>query len=106
MICAGAHKHKENPMSAAFSKLVLSAAAFTLGTAAAHAQQPAAGAQAFQELIAMSQKDKKGLMFFVKGQQIGGAVTRVIGNDAVEVRNQTYGRIIIRLDQVDAVAIN
>ena len=62
--------------------------------------------QAYQELFAQSQKDKRGLMFYVKGQQIGGAVTRVIGNDAVEVRNQTHGRIIIRIDQIDAVAIN
>jgi hypothetical protein len=29
-----------------------------------------------------------------------------MGNDAVEIRNQTYGRIIIRMDQIDAVAIN
>jgi len=62
--------------------------------------------QAYQELFAQSQKDKRGLMFYVKGQQIGGAVTRVIGNDAVEVRNQTHSRIIIRIDQIDAVAIN
>ena len=60
----------------------------------------------FQELIQQSQKEKKGLTFFVKGQTIGGVVTKVIGPEAVEVRNQTFSRIIIRLDQVDAVAIN
>jgi len=62
--------------------------------------------QVFQELIDQSVKDKKGLTFFIKGQTIGGAVTKQIGPDVVEVRNQTYSRIIIRLDQVDAVAIN
>jgi hypothetical protein len=62
--------------------------------------------QAYQELFTLSQKEKRGLMFYVRGQQIGGAVTRVIGRDAVEVRNQTYGRIIIRIDEIDAVAIN
>jgi hypothetical protein len=67
---------------------------------------PSGAAQAYQELFAVSQKEKKGLMFFVRGQQIGGAVVRVLGNEAVEIRNNTYGRIIIRLDQVDAVAIN
>jgi endonuclease YncB( thermonuclease family) len=67
---------------------------------------PAAAAQAYQELFSASQKDKKGLMFYVRGQQIAGVVTRVMGNDAVEVRNQTYGRIVIRLDAIDAVAMN
>jgi endonuclease YncB( thermonuclease family) len=84
-------------------------AAFGLTSAVAHAQQGSAAGgavQAYQELLTLSQKEKRGLMFFVKGQQIGGAVTRIIGNDAVEVRNQTYGRIVIRLDQVDAVAMN
>lgn len=78
-------------------------------TVAAHAQSPGVPAgvgQAYAELFAASQKDKKGLMFYVRGQQIGGAVVRVIGNDAVEIRNQQYGRIIIRLDMIDAVAIN
>lgn len=67
---------------------------------------PTGVAQAYQELFTASQKDKKGLMFYVRGQQIGGGVVRVIGNDAVEIRNQTYGRIIIRLDHIDAVAAN
>lgn len=80
-----------------------------LSVGPALAQTPGASgavAQAYQELFSVSQKEKRGLMFFVKGQQIGGAVTKVIGNDAVEVRNQTYGRIVIRIDQIDAVAIN
>jgi len=59
--------------------------------------------QAFQELFAQSAKDKRGLTFFVKGQQIPGIVTRVTG-DAVEVRSQTHNRVIIRIDQIDAVA--
>jgi hypothetical protein len=44
-------------------------------------------------------------MFYVKGQTIGGAVTK-IGTDYVEVKNQTYSRIIIRFDSIDAIAIN
>ena len=75
-----------------------------------HAQTsaPAPGAvlQAYQELFSVSQKEKRGLMFYVRGQAIGGAVTKVIGNEAVEIRNQTYGRIVIRIDHIDAVAIN
>ncbi|HYC43979.1 MAG TPA: hypothetical protein VED01_00715 [Burkholderiales bacterium] len=60
--------------------------------------------QAFQELFAQSQKDKRGLTFFVKGQSIPGIVTKVIGNEAVEVRSQTHNRVIIRIDSIDAVA--
>jgi hypothetical protein len=67
---------------------------------------PAGFSQAYQELFAISQKDKKGLTFYLRGQQIGGSVTKVIGTDAVEIRNQSHSRIIIRLDQIDAVAIN
>ena len=90
----------------ALSSLVLVAAAFA---GPLHAQSTAPRdivVQAFQDLFTQSQKEKKGLMFYVKGQQIGGAVTRILGNDAVEVRNQSYGRIIIRIDQIDALAIN
>ena len=90
--------------------LILTAFCATLaGASHAHAQPPGLPAgvvQAYQELFATSQKDKKGLMFHVRGQQIGGAVVRVIGTDAVEIRNNTSGRIIIRLDQIDAVALN
>jgi hypothetical protein len=62
--------------------------------------------QNYQELFERSQKEKKGLNFYVKGQTIAGVVVKVIGNEAVEVRNQTYGRIIIRMESIDAVAIN
>jgi hypothetical protein len=66
--------------------------------------EPAAN-QSIRELLEKSEKERKGLMFYVKGQTIGGAVTK-IGTDYVEVKNQTYSRIIIRVDSIDAVAIN
>jgi hypothetical protein len=66
----------------------------------------AGDAQAFRELLEMSLKEKKGLTFYVNGQTISGAVTRLIGDDAVEVKNREFGRIIIRLDRIDAVAAN
>jgi ATP-dependent Clp protease adapter protein ClpS len=67
---------------------------------------PTTVVQAYQELFAASQKEKRGLTFHVHGQTIGGAVVRVIGNDAVEIRSQQFSRIIIRLDSIDAVAMN
>jgi hypothetical protein len=62
--------------------------------------------QSFQELFERSEKEKKGLNIYVRGQAIGAVFVRLIGAEAIEVRNQTYGRIIIRLDSIDAVAIN
>ena len=56
--------------------------------------EPAAN-QSIRELLEKSEKERKGLMFYVEGQAIGG-----------EVKNQTYSRIIIRLDSIDAVALN
>ena len=59
----------------------------------------------FKELIETSLKEKRGLTIFVKGQTISGIVTQIIGLEAIEVRNQTFRKIIIRLDAVDAMAI-
>jgi hypothetical protein len=62
--------------------------------------------QMFKELLEMSLKEKKGLTFYVHGQTISGGVTRIIGDDAVEIKSREFGRIIIQLDRVDAVAAN
>ena len=62
--------------------------------------------QSFQELFDYSQKEKKGLTFYVQGQTIPGVVTKMVGEDAIEVRNQTSNRIIILLDRIDAVGAN
>ncbi|MDX2151024.1 MAG: hypothetical protein SFV54_09835 [Bryobacteraceae bacterium] len=59
----------------------------------------------YTELLNQSMKEKKGLMFYIGGQTVGGLVVRIDGDQAVEVRNQQYGRIIIRLASVDAVAM-
>jgi hypothetical protein len=83
---------------------ILLAAMLTVAiTPWASAQSPAA--QNFRELFDRSEKENKGLMFYVRGQTIPGVVVK-IGAETVEVRNQTYGRVIIRLDSIDAVAIN
>ena len=60
--------------------------------------------QAFQELFDASTKSGTSLAFHVGGQTIGGVVIRVIGDDAVEVRNREFSHIVIPLDRIDAVA--
>jgi hypothetical protein len=62
--------------------------------------------ESFRELLERSEKEKKGLTFYVKGQAIAGVVVKVIGTAAVEIRNREYSRIIIRLESIDALAIN
>lgn len=59
----------------------------------------------YKDLIERSLTEKRGLTFFINGQTVSGIVTEVLGSDAVAAYNQTYSRIVIRLDQVDAVAI-
>ena len=63
-------------------------------------------AAAFREMFETSQKDKKGIQVWVKGQSIGGAVTKILGDEAIEMRNQQYGKIVVRVDSIDAVAAN
>ena len=70
------------------------------------AQDAKSLSQAYQELFERSAKEKKGLNIYVRGQTIGAVFVKMIGSDAIEVRNQSYGRIVIRLDSIDAVAIN
>jgi hypothetical protein len=36
---------------------------------------------------------------------VGGAVTRIEPGQWVELRNQQYGHIIVRLDRIDGVAM-
>lgn len=57
-----------------------------------------------RELLEASQSDKKSVTLYVKGQNIGGAVTRING-DMVELRNREYGRIVVRIDAIDAAAM-
>ncbi len=60
----------------------------------------------FKELIETSEREKRGLTIFFGGQAIAGIVTQIIGTEAIEVRNQTYSRLIIRLEAIEAMAIN
>lgn len=60
----------------------------------------------FKELIETSEREKRGLTIFFRGQAIAGIVTKIIGTEAIEVRNQTYSRLIIRLEHIEAMAIN
>jgi hypothetical protein len=58
-----------------------------------------------REVLEASQSDKKSVMLYMKGQSLGGAVTKVTA-DMVELRNREYGRIVVRIDAIDAIAMS
>lgn len=59
----------------------------------------------YRDLIELSLNEKCGLTIYLNGQTIAGIVTRIIETEAIEVRNQTFSRIIVRIDAIEAIAI-
>jgi len=71
--------------------------------------QPAAGAlspAAVEEILNQSLSQKKGMTIYIDGQVINGIFVKRIDGNTIEVRNQTYSRIIIRVDRIDAIALS
>jgi hypothetical protein len=58
----------------------------------------------FQQILEASQNEKKGVMLYVKGHQIGGVVTKVSA-DNVELRSREYSRIVVKMESIDAAAL-
>jgi len=60
--------------------------------------------QGIEQALHAAMTDKRGITLYVNGQTIAGAVTRIEPGQWVEMRNQQYGRMIVRLDRIDGVA--
>ena len=75
------------------------------GAVAAGATVMAKENESMHDLLEASMKDKKGVMVYLKGQNIGGMVTKIAG-DTVELRSREYSRILVRMDAIDAVAMS
>lgn len=76
--------------------------------AAALAQMPAQAAdvnKGIEQALAAAQESKKGIMVYAGGQAIGGAVVKIEAGQWVELRNQQYGRIVVRMDRIDGIAM-
>ena len=71
------------------------------------APKPAASSavEAYRELFEISMKDKKGVQIYMQGQTLGVVVTH-IASDYIEARSREYSRVVIRLDRIDAAALN
>ena len=80
---------------------LLVALALTLASGAALATDAARG---IEQALAAAQQDKRGITLYVAGQTIGGAVTRIEPGQWVELKNQTAGKILVRLDRIDGIA--
>jgi hypothetical protein len=83
------------------SRRSLAVLAIVLATGAAHATDAAHG---IEQALAAALQDKRGITVYVAGQAIGGAVTRIEPGQWVELKNQTSGKIIVRLDRIDGIA--
>ena len=84
-----------------FARPALVALALALAAAGVAAADAIKGIE--QALVA-AQQDKRGITLYVAGQTIAGAVTRVEPGQWVEMKNQTSGKIIVRIDRIDAIA--
>ena len=80
----------------ALAALILSIAA---GAAAA-----ADAVKGIEAALVAAQQDKRGITLYVSGQTIAGAVTKVEPGQWVEMKNQTSGKIIVRIDRIDGIA--
>ena len=73
------------------------------GTAmTASAAEPSKGLEdAFNVALA----SKRGVTLYVNGQTISGAVTKIEPGKYVELRSQEFGRIVIRWESIDGIAM-
>lgn len=68
----------------------------------ATAAEPAKG---LEGAVSAAMESKRGIQVYVNGQTIGGAVTRIEPGQFIELRNQEFGRIVVRWDRIDGVAL-
>lgn len=87
---------RRTPARHALFALVLAVAA---GAAAA-----ADAVKGIEQALVAAQQDKRGITLYVSGQTIAGAVTKVEPGQWVEMKNQTSGKIVVRIDRIDGIA--
>lgn len=75
-------------------------------TTLAQSTSGALSATAVEEVLNQSLTQKKGMAIYIGGQLINAIFVKRIDANTIEVKNQTHGRIIIRMDRVDAIAIS
>lgn len=86
--------------------LALSLGIFAMTDSTLAQSTSAFSAAAMDDVFNQSLSQKKGLSIYIGGQVINAIFVKRIDGNTIEVRNQTFGRIIIRVDRIDAVAIS
>ncbi len=57
-------------------------------------------------MLKKSLDEKRGVVLYLEGQTIAIVVYEIIGTEAVIGRNREHGEVLIRLPQVQALALN
>ena len=89
-------------LTAASLRQTLMSLALMLASTATLAADAAPG---IEQALASAQQDKRGIQLYVGGQTVAGAVTRIEPGKWVELRSQQWGKIIVRLERIDAIAV-
>ena len=92
--------HNAPPRSSALRRGL---AALTLLLAAAAAQAGDA-VRGIEQALNTALENKRGILLYVGGQTLAGAVTRIEAGQWVELRSQQWGKIVVRIDRIDAIA--
>lgn len=71
-----------------------------------HAPAPAQDtADDILQLLEDSQRVKRGVVLYVNGVTLGGGVVRIEKNQFVELRSPEFGRLVVRIDKIDAAGL-
>ena len=84
-------------MRTTFLALILAGAAIT-----ASAAEPS---KALEEAFNAALASKRGVTLYVNGQTIGGAITKIEPGKYLELRSQEFGKIVVRWDSIDGIAM-
>lgn len=79
--------------------------ALLLATPAARAASVTAEPATFRSLLEQSLREKRPLTIRVRGQAVSGIAVKVL-ETSVEVRKPDHARVLIRLDRIEAVALD
>ena len=61
---------------------------------------------AVEEILNQSLAQKKGMAIYIGGQVINAIFVKRIDVNTIEVKSQSFGRMLIRTDRIDAIAIS
>lgn len=60
--------------------------------------------QAIEQTLLVARDAQRGVTLYVQGQTLAGLVLQVQPGQWVALRSQQHGRIVVRLERIDAVA--